>query len=59
MLVIVLYTVVSRGGSAISWDFLTTIPAPFGQPGGGIAPYILGTLLLVAVATVIAMPLGC
>lgn len=49
---IVIYTVVSRGVAAISLDFLFT-----GEPTG-IGPAILGTGLIVLVATAIAMPLG-
>jgi len=49
---IVTYTVVSRGAAALSLDFLFT-----GEPTG-IGPAILGTGLIVLVATVIAMPLG-
>jgi phosphate transport system permease protein len=49
---IVIYTVVSRGTSALSFEFLVT-----GAPTG-IAPAIVGTALIVAVATAMAMPLG-
>lgn len=52
VLAIVVYTVVSRGASAISFEFLTT-----GAPTG-IAPELVGTALIVAVATLIATPLG-
>jgi phosphate transport system permease protein len=52
VLAIVIYTVVSRGAGALSLDFLFT-----GTPTG-IGPAILGTVLIVAVATAIAMPLG-
>jgi phosphate transport system permease protein len=48
----VLFTIVVRGGSAISLDFLTK-----GAPQG-IGPAIVGTLLIVGIATVIAMPIG-
>lgn len=54
----VLWTVASRGAGAITWSFLTTAPPQFGGPGGGIAPALVGTALIVAVATAIAMPLG-
>ncbi len=57
-LAVVVYTVVARGAGAISWKFLTTNPSPFDPGGGGIAPYLLGTLLIVAIATAIAMPVG-
>lgn len=49
---IVVYTVVSRGISAISLDFLFT-----GEPTG-IGPAIVGTGLIVLIGTAIAMPLG-
>ncbi len=49
---IVTYTVVSRGAKAISLDFLFT-----GEPTG-IGPAIVGTGLIVLIATVIAMPIG-
>jgi phosphate transport system permease protein len=57
VLVIVIYAVVARGASALSWSFLTKTPPAFGA-GGGIAPAIVGTAMIVAVATAIAMPLG-
>ena len=57
-LAMVVYTVVARGGSAISWKFITTNPSPLDPGGGGVAPYLLGTLLIVALATAIAMPMG-
>jgi phosphate transport system permease protein len=47
-----------RGAPALSLDFVTKDPPLFGGPGGGIAPAIVGTALLVAVATLIAAPLG-
>lgn len=49
---IIVFTVVSRGAKAISLDFLFT-----GEPTG-IGPAILGTGLIVLVATLIAMPIG-
>lgn len=52
VLAIVIYTVVSRGASALSLDFL------FSGAPVGIGPAILGTVLIVVAATAIAMPLG-
>ncbi len=52
VLVIVIYTVLVRGASALSFEFLVN-----GAPTG-IGPAIVGTALVVALATVIAMPLG-
>lgn len=55
---VVVYSVASRGAGALSIGFLTKdIPAP-GNPGGGIAPAIVGTAVIMALATAIAMPLG-
>lgn len=56
----VLVTVIAKGGSIISWQFLTAgippnvLPATF----GGMGPAVLGTLLITALAAVIAIPLG-
>jgi phosphate transport system permease protein len=57
---LVLFTVIAKGASVISWSFLTgsippsVLPASF----GGIGPAVLGTLLITGLATVIAVPLG-
>jgi len=58
VLAIVVYSVAQRGGSALSWHFLTQDPPSFGGSSGGIAPAIIGTGLIVALATAIAMPVG-
>jgi phosphate transport system permease protein len=58
VLAIVIGSVITRGASALSLDFFTQAPPIFGGPGGGIAPMILGTALIVGVAALIAVPLG-
>ena len=58
VLAVVVVSVAQRGAGALSLDFFTKSPAVFGQAGGGIAPAIVGTALLVLVATAIALPLG-
>jgi len=55
---IVVYAVFKRGASQLSLDFLTKNPPQFPGPGGGIAPAIVGTAVIVGIATAIAMPLG-
>ena len=59
-LVLVLITVVARGAKIISWQFLTAPIPPSVAPGseGGIGPAILGTFLIVGLATLMAVPLG-
>jgi phosphate transport system permease protein len=58
VLAVMVAAVAVRGAAALSVDFVTTAPALPGQAGGGIAPAIVGTALIVGVATLIAMPLG-
>ena len=56
----VLYTVISKGASIISGRFLTS-SIPFNAAPanvGGMGPAVLGTLLITALAAVIAIPLG-
>lgn len=47
-----------HGIGAISWNFLVKEPAAVGEPGGGIAPSLLGTVILVGIATIVGAPLG-
>jgi phosphate transport system permease protein len=56
----VLFTVIAKGASAISWSFLTSqIPSEVALPGtGGIGPAIGGTIVIVALASLMAVPLG-
>ena len=54
---IILGTLVVKGSSVISIDFLFTNPTE-GMTAGGIFPALLGTVFLVAVDLVIAIPIG-
>jgi len=54
---IILTTLVIKGGPVISMDFLFTSPTD-GMTAGGIFPALLGTVWLVAVALIISVPLG-
>ena len=57
----VLYTVIAKGASVISWQFLTSGPIPpnvLPANVGGMGPAVLGTILITALATVLAVPLG-
>jgi phosphate transport system permease protein len=58
VLAIVVYSVFRKGASQLSIGFLTKNPPDFPGPGGGIAPAIVGTAVIVTLATAIAMPLG-
>ena len=58
LLLVVVISVARRGWSALSLDFFTKEPPLFGQTGGGIAPAIVGTVIIVGIATIIALPVG-
>ena len=57
-LVWILVYVVQQGGSALSLDFFTQLPTPVGVPGGGVANAIVGSIVTVAVATLISAPVS-
>ena len=54
----ILFEVGKRGLGAFDAAFFTSLPAPPGSEGGGLANAILGTLIITAIATVIGVPLG-
>ncbi|WP_324715410.1 phosphate ABC transporter permease PstA [Carboxydochorda subterranea] len=54
----ILLWVARQGLSAIDWEFLTSLPKPVGEPGGGMANAIVGTVQLVTFAGVMAVPVG-
>ena len=53
---LVLGTLIVKGGPALSWEFLTTPPSSDG--GGGIAFPLVGTVWLVVVALLASVPVG-
>jgi phosphate transport system permease protein len=57
-LFLILGTVIYRGSGELNWAFLTQIPKPVGEIGGGMANAIGGTIALLGVASLIGVPLG-
>jgi phosphate transport system permease protein len=56
---IVVWSVAKRGAGDLSWGFLTSdLPIPFSPEKGGIAPLLVGSAVLVGLATAIALPFG-
>ncbi len=53
----ILGTLIYKGGPAISWEFLFSDPTD-GMTAGGIFPALVGTVWLVAVALLVSVPLG-
>jgi phosphate transport system permease protein len=54
----ILAYLVYRGGSSLDLAFFTNLPAPVGQPGGGMANAFYGSALMVGLATAFSVPLG-
>lgn len=57
-LLLILFLIFKNGMSSISWKFLVNLPKPVGEAGGGISNAIVGTLMLVGIASLISVPLG-
>jgi phosphate ABC transporter permease protein PstC/phosphate ABC transporter permease subunit PstA len=58
LLVVILAYLVYRGAGALSWDFFVKLPVGPLRQGGGMANGILGSLEIVGLATLFAVPVG-
>lgn len=47
-----------RGVGSIDWAFLTQIPKPTGETGGGMANAIVGSGIILGIASLIGVPFG-
>ncbi|QBR12831.1 phosphate ABC transporter permease PstA [Sphingobacterium sp. CZ-2] len=56
-LVVVLWEIISKGSSVLSWDFVTQVPSE-GMTKGGIITPIIGTVLLTLITSIFAIPFG-
>ena len=57
-LVLILFHLTAKGASSLSFSFFTHMPRPVGEAGGGMANAIVGTLILIGVASLIGLPVG-
>ena len=57
-LALILFYVLKQGLSAISWSFFTNTPAQIGDPSGGMANGIVGSLIVTGAGAVFAVPVG-
>jgi phosphate transport system permease protein len=57
-LVLILTHLIMKGASSLSLSFFTHMPGPVGEPGGGMANAIVGTLVLIGIASAIGLPIG-
>jgi phosphate transport system permease protein len=58
VLALILFYVILKGLPALSIAFFTERPLPPGETGGGIAPALLGTIMMLLVAACIGVPIG-
>ncbi len=49
---------VYKGLGSLNWAFLTQTPKPVGEPGGGMANAIVGSMLILGIASLIGVPFG-
>lgn len=57
-LVVILAYLLRQGVGALSMDFFTSMPKPVGEAGGGMANAIVGTLMLIGIASAVGLPVG-
>lgn len=57
-LIVILIYIIKQGVMQVNWHFLTNVPAPVGEPGGGISNALVGSIIIVAMSSIIAIPVG-
>ena len=57
-LLLVFFQLLTRGASSINWAFFTQLPKPVGEVGGGMANSIVGTFILILLASTLGVPVG-
>ncbi|MEX0908617.1 MAG: phosphate ABC transporter permease PstA [Gemmatimonadaceae bacterium] len=57
-LLFILFHLLQKGASTLTLDFFTNMPRPVGEAGGGMSNAIVGTLILIAIAAAIGLPVG-
>ncbi|MDQ6766739.1 MAG: ABC transporter permease subunit, partial [Candidatus Eremiobacteraeota bacterium] len=58
LLLCIVFYVIERGGPALNARFFTSLPTPVGISGGGVANAIFGSLEIISMASLIAIPIG-
>jgi phosphate transport system permease protein len=55
---LILFFVLKEGVRSLNLDFFRHMPKPVGEPGGGMANAIVGTLILIGLGSLMAVPIG-
>lgn len=54
----IFFFITSKGISVVNWNFITQLPKPVGELGGGISNALIGTFILVTLACIVSIPFG-
>ncbi|MEO8853320.1 MAG: phosphate ABC transporter permease PstA [Ginsengibacter sp.] len=57
-LLLILFYIFKQGVTAINWHFLTHLPKPVGESGGGVSNALVGSILILLVSCLLAIPIG-
>jgi len=57
-LIVILLYIIKQGITQVNWNFLTHVPVPAGEKGGGISNALVGSFIMVMMASVVAVPVG-
>jgi phosphate transport system permease protein len=55
---LILFYLIKEGAGSLDWRFFTHLPKPVGEVGGGMANAIVGTIVLLGLASLIGVPVG-
>jgi phosphate transport system permease protein len=57
-LLLILYYITRNGIAVINWEFLTQLPRPVGETGGGVFNAVIGTGMLIILSSILSIPFG-
>ena len=57
-LLLILYYITRNGIAVINWEFLTQLPRPIGEVGGGVFNAVVGTVILIILSSILSVPIG-
>ena len=57
-LLLILFYIFRQGIAAINWNFLTNLPKPVGETGGGVSNALVGSIIILLVSCIVAIPAG-
>ncbi len=57
-LLLILYYITRNGIAVINWEFLTQLPRPIGEVGGGVFNAVVGTVTLIILSSILSVPIG-